>query len=42
MKLIRADILQGTIFMGVALIVLVSFYFKKEEKPKESQKKTNK
>jgi hypothetical protein len=30
----KGDIIQGMMFMGVALMVFVSFYFKKEEKEK--------
>lgn len=42
MQLLKGDIVQGVMFMGVALMVFVSFYFKREEKEKTSERKINK
>lgn len=32
---IKGDIIQSMMFMGVAILVFVSFYFKKEENEKK-------
>jgi hypothetical protein len=42
MSKLKGDLVQGLMFMGVAIMVIVSFYFKKEENEKRSEKKTNK